>query len=588
MLAGDLEIRLWANLAALGDQMNQAVGTVGKSMNSIERSVNQAKRALGALGIGLSVGYFAHLIKESIDTADRLNDLSAATSISVEHLAGLSLAAKQSGSDLDGTARAINFLSKNIGANAEEYRKLGITAKDPLEAFKQLADVFIAIEDPQTRAATMAKALGKSWAEAAPLLAAGGQRIGEMVERGERLSGVTSGMAAQADMFNDKMAELTATGGLFNRMVAPLLPLLNALADDMIKAQEKALGADRGFSILAETFRALVLIGGNVSYTFNEIGIGLYGIYAQLNALVHGDLKEFHAINDMLIDQGKQARIEFDAWEQKILGVGKAAEKAAPQIAGMAGKGGSDAAAQKFVGAGNAKEEKFNYIDTENSMQLLALEENYQNHIAYEDALTQLKVDAFNRRMEIQQANNDQLAAMLLQGNLSVIDIENMTMQQRVGTATVGFGKLIAGAGQHSMAMFQLSKAVALAQTAIELPKTVMSAYRAGTEIGGPFLGAAYAAVAGAAQLVNMNAIRSASFGGGAAGAAPSGGGVSTGLPGQTANPGTIGFEAPKQAIIINANLGDGLIPASAVRNFMELINEQIRDGVTIEQIRVA
>ncbi len=114
-----------------------------------------------------------------------------------------------------------------MGKDAEKFVKLGVTAKDPLEAFKQLADVFSAIKDPQLRAALGAEALGKSWASAAPLLSEGGNKIGEMVARGTNLSGVTKEMALQADEFNDTLAEFGMMAEAAKmRLAGDLLPAL--------------------------------------------------------------------------------------------------------------------------------------------------------------------------------------------------------------------------------------------------------------------------------------------------------------------------------------------------------------------------
>jgi lambda family phage tail tape measure protein len=229
---GQLEIEMLASMARLEKDMSKAKSLVGGSMKSIESAVKSAKSVLASLGIGLGVGYFVSLIKGSIDAMDHLHDLSKTTSISVEQLAGLKVAAKQSGTDLDGLAASINKLSQNMGKDAAKFAALGVSAKDPLEAFKQLSDVFVSLEDPQQRAAVMAAALGKSWAVAAPLLAEGGKRIGELVDEGTRLSGVTTKMAQDADRFNDNLVKLkTSVGGLVTALLGDLLPALTKIAE---------------------------------------------------------------------------------------------------------------------------------------------------------------------------------------------------------------------------------------------------------------------------------------------------------------------------------------------------------------------
>jgi len=232
-LAGTLEIQMIAGMARLQSDMNQAKTIVGGAMKNIEGAVASAKTALGALGIGLGVGYFVSLIKGSIDAADHLYDLNLTTKISIENLAGLGVAAKQSGGDLDSIAASINKLAVNMGKDAEKFALLGITAKDPLEAFKQLADVFFLIQDPQMRAAVGAAALGKAWAGAAPLLSEGGKKIGDMVAAGAKASGITEEMTKRADEFKDKLDLLKASaGGATMQLASGLLPALTALIDN--------------------------------------------------------------------------------------------------------------------------------------------------------------------------------------------------------------------------------------------------------------------------------------------------------------------------------------------------------------------
>ena len=240
MKVGTLEIEMLANLARLRKDMTDAKQIVGDSVAGIEKMVGVARNALATLGVGVSIKVFADIVQGSIDAMDHLNDLNKTTKISIENLAGLSLAAKQSGSDLDSIASSANKLATNMGKDAEKFRQLGITAKDPLEAFKQFADVFRQIEDPQMRAALGAAALGKKWEGAAPLLAEGSKQIAEMIERGKQLSGITKKNAEQADKFNDKMAEFQAAmKGSKDRIVGDMLPALTQMMTAITAAYER-------------------------------------------------------------------------------------------------------------------------------------------------------------------------------------------------------------------------------------------------------------------------------------------------------------------------------------------------------------
>ena len=202
-------------------------GTAGGAEKATTSLTQSAKGLAAALGIGLSASYFKNLIVGAIDAADRMNDLKKSTGLSIETLAGLELASKQTGGNLDSIAQTINRLSQNVGNNTEKFKALGITARDPLEAFKQLSDQFVKLENPQARAALAAEALGRGWQGAAPLLSEGSKAIQEMVDKGQRLSGMTTKLAEDADALNDTWAELGTSGrGLLNQALIPMLPAI--------------------------------------------------------------------------------------------------------------------------------------------------------------------------------------------------------------------------------------------------------------------------------------------------------------------------------------------------------------------------
>lgn len=220
----------------LADAERAAKGA-GDSHGKFGFSASSLKSQLVGLAGLLSVGMFVSWGKGIIDAADNMNDLTKSTGLAVSTLSGLKLAAEKSGGDLEGIADSINKLSVNMGKNSEKFAALGISAKDPLEAFKQLADVFVAIKDPQDRAAFGAAALGKSWASAAPLLAEGSKNIDEMIAAGTKYSGVTEVMAAQSDAFNDSIADLKAiTSGIGQTMMANMLPGLTEITSAMKEA----------------------------------------------------------------------------------------------------------------------------------------------------------------------------------------------------------------------------------------------------------------------------------------------------------------------------------------------------------------
>ena len=129
----------------------------------------------GLAGVLSAAGLIA-FTKQGIDAADALNDLSKSTGVSVENLSGLKLLAAQTGTDIDGLAKAINKMSVESGKDPGKFRAMGITATDNAQAFAQFADVFSGLVDVNQRNALAQDVFGKSWAELAPALSEGSAR----------------------------------------------------------------------------------------------------------------------------------------------------------------------------------------------------------------------------------------------------------------------------------------------------------------------------------------------------------------------------------------------------------------------------
>ena len=244
---GNLVVQMSANVARLSSDMREAKNAVSEATSQISEAAESAMHALEALGVGLSIAEFAEFVRHTSEAAEHLLNLQKATGIAVEALSGLSLLAKQNGTDIDSLARAVEKLSVNMGKTPADFKALGVSAKDPMEAFKQLADVFNQIPDIQTRNAVAMKSLGKSWAELAPVMSLGGEEIGKTVEKGLALSHMNTELARASKEFNDKWVELTGTGGFANQMLAALLPTMNGVADDFLALRDSAGGSGAAF-----------------------------------------------------------------------------------------------------------------------------------------------------------------------------------------------------------------------------------------------------------------------------------------------------------------------------------------------------
>lgn len=296
-VVSDVEIRLRADIARLQQDMTAARRSVDTALDGMSASAQALKGLLSGLAAGLSVGAFTSFIKNSIDATDALNDMSVRTKVAIEDLAGLAYAAKLGDTNLEGVAASISKLGVNIGKDGEKFRALGITAKDPLEAFKQLADIFKDIQDPQQRAAFGAEALGKSWQEAAVLLDGGAAGITALVDRGKELSGVTEETAAAAGKFNDGLDTLGFVAqGVGTRLAAGLLPMLNVLVDDFTATGKGADTAAGWVVVLSGAFKGLYTAGVLVSTQLTNVGLAIGATGAAIVAAATGDFTGAKAI----------------------------------------------------------------------------------------------------------------------------------------------------------------------------------------------------------------------------------------------------------------------------------------------------
>ena len=136
-----------------------------------------------------------------------------------------------------------------------------------------------------------------------------------------------------------------------------------------------------------------------------------------------------------------------------------------------------------------------------------------------------------------------------------------------------------------SRAAFNIHKALAISSALMSAKEAVVGAYAKGAKIGGPALGAAFAAAAVAATASQIASIRSQSFGGGgsvSAGGGGGGGGASGGSDSVQA-PTAEAAPAAKQTVTIS--LQGEVFGAKQVRELIEKINDATKNGAILNMV---
>lgn len=267
-------------LAVVKGDASQAVTEFKRLGNSVEKSTLQAggatsrfqaltQNAMGEIkaNAGLMAGAAAASVAafawSAANSAEQLGlqigKLRDATGLSADAASRWTEVGKDMGLQTDQIAGLIEKMTKNLGATPDKFAAMGIEvqhAKDgtvDMNATLLLAiDRMNAIQDPTKRAAAMQALFGKSWTDAAELVAAGADNVKK------RLDGVQSGKVFSDSQIDDARKMRDALDDLKDRFEALVLkigkaviPALTTVANavgDIADFAGSANGAIKGLS----------------------------------------------------------------------------------------------------------------------------------------------------------------------------------------------------------------------------------------------------------------------------------------------------------------------------------------------------
>jgi hypothetical protein len=318
-MSNGINIDLTANLARWTSSLDRATQDLNRFQTNTQRIAGNINSAFSGLGAIIGVGTFSALIKGSIDAADALSKMADKTGIAVEQLNGLDYAAKLSDTSIETVGLAVNKLSVFIAKNGESARALGITSKDNAEAFAQLSDALVGIEDAQTRAAVATGILGRGWQELAPLLLQGGNAIREQVSAGQELNPVTAEMARLSADLNDKFTTLqTKIGGVATVMAGPIVNSFTAFIGYIEETNTQISGASALFSAFEFIIKGVAKTVAAADDIFNRAGLGIGALAAKLGAVARLDFKGVGVIDDAFKDDISRASKRYDDFVKNL------------------------------------------------------------------------------------------------------------------------------------------------------------------------------------------------------------------------------------------------------------------------------
>lgn len=348
---GQLTIDLVAKTFGFEQGMDKASRKAKSSGKEIEGALTGAFKTIGATIAGFVAGLATvdtaiRGFQQSVDFADRMDELSARFKISTETLSGWAYAAKLTGSDIEQLAGIIPKFSKNVAdaadANSEmgkTFQALDISVKDAttgsLRSFQDLLpeimDRFKGLNNETTETALAMQLFGKSGAEFLEFLNLGSDGLKGMEDRARELGIVIdTETAAKAAEFKDRVDDLrAATMGWFTQVSSALLPVLTDLTNEMTDFVKEGGDAKQIADSVASSIRDIadaIRFLGSVGDVFDRIRGGLVGLEKQGNAAFKaltgqafftgdswGDLKAQYEEGAAYIDHGWKAMRDAQA-----------------------------------------------------------------------------------------------------------------------------------------------------------------------------------------------------------------------------------------------------------------------------------
>ena len=243
MIAGSMEIQIWANVARIADDMHKATGIVTDAAEKIEK-------LLGTIGVGFSAYELLEKINSVTEGMAKLQQASEKTGASVENLSKLQFFAGVSGSNIDSVTQALAKLSKGMAVGGEDTGKvtqalkfLGLSAKDaagnlkdPSELFGEISKKLIGYQDGAGKAAIAQALFGKAGVEMLPTLK-------KMAELGDVEASVTADQAKAAEEYRIELARLQQQKDiLWNRVTSAILPAMQSFVGVLLEAAKQTDG----------------------------------------------------------------------------------------------------------------------------------------------------------------------------------------------------------------------------------------------------------------------------------------------------------------------------------------------------------
>lgn len=338
---GDLVLALSADTAKFQSDLGRAQREADKFSREVGRALGNVAGALLALG---GAAGFGGLVKGQIDAADAAGKMGQKLGLATEELSGYLIAARLANVSNDQLQTGFQQMAKNqaefvsgAGEAAAAFEAIGVSQAqmkalggDTAKIFDLVAGKLATFEDGANKTAITMKIFGRSGAELIPLINEF-ERTRKVAELFNAL--IDKDTAAAAERFNDNLTMMgVGVQALGLSIARDTLPVLEQVTEAFVVAARETGHFSAAGQVAKAVLQTIAVLGSEVAFIFRMLGgeIGVWG--AQLGAIARGDFKQFSEISKEWTRDAAQARIELDAWQARLMGVGEAAQKTGESI----------------------------------------------------------------------------------------------------------------------------------------------------------------------------------------------------------------------------------------------------------------
>ena len=639
---GGLTVKITADSKGVQEGIDAAGSSLRSGAKQLRKSANQFAKwgAAGVLAVG---GITAAMVKMNLTSIKELGNSAKAADMTVAAFQRGSFAAEKFGisqekyGDIlkDVNDRVGDFLISGAGPMVDFFEqiapKVGITA----DAFKGLSGqegmaLYVkSLEDANVSQQEMTffmEAMASDSTRLVPLFKDNAKALKEMDERAKELGiGLTDVQVAMAGLASDELSE---TGEQFKALTQlitiELSPILIAVSKHFTDLANTGGGAanyiadaiDGVVSVvgvmadavhgLQEVFTIVKLVAVGVAAVIGTtlegiaqtvamtidgiLGIANAGI-KQLNKIKGVDIaliesvqntdfmKNIHADGAalrQLVVETKQDLIKLAVQSLPSDKIKQFVTEARAEFEGLAAavveKEKEDKSDGEGAGTKTTSETEIFNSETESILELLTMRF---------ESTESLKLASLERErlMTAQAFKNGEITSAEHSKKMTAIKQSEEDTKKAIVQSSLNGG--IDFLARNSKKAQKIVKAAAIVNAVIAGQEAAVHSYNAGAKIGGPYVGAAFAALSIANTAGMIMKIKS----GGTASSGSGGGGSSVDIGGSQSNvqQQTPQLAAPQISRTIDINLpSTGLLSVDQVRELMEQINEQVGDGVKL------